>query len=179
MGAPQDVPIPLSCTPHCPSVVTYIETAFFIVLECKFNKAKWAWLETLRLLEIFQEFSSVFFNVKSSFVSIANTDFGDINSLPLLLGSSSPLSWITNHFMGYWDCRWTLFKYCCWIRVVRAFWEKKRRRQALTGSFTLPSSSCKGKGGQRFRDLQDCVSCPLDVLTSVVAVRNRLLVSSV
>ena len=79
-------------------------------------------LETFRLLEIFQEFSSLFFNVKSLFASIANRDVGDISSLPLLLGSSSPLlSWLTNHFMGYWDSRLTLFKYHCQIRVVHAF----------------------------------------------------------
>lgn len=79
-------------------------------------------LETFRLLEIFQEFSSVFFNVQSSFVSIANTDIGDISSLPLLLGSSPPLlSWLMNHFMAYWDCRLTLFKYRCQIRMAHAF----------------------------------------------------------
>lgn len=78
-------------------------------------------LETFRLLEIFQEFSSVFFYVKTSFASIGNTDTGDISSLPLLLGSSFPLlSWLTYHFMGYWDCRLTLFKYHCRIRVVHA-----------------------------------------------------------
>lgn len=67
-----------------------IETEFFFtVLSLSLTRQNKLNLETLRLLESFQEFSSVFFNVESSFASIANKDIGDISSLSLLLGSSS------------------------------------------------------------------------------------------
>lgn len=66
MGVPQGVLIPLSCTSHCSSAVVYRNSNFFIVLQHKFNKAMELNLETFRLLEIFQEFSSVFLCKKHS-----------------------------------------------------------------------------------------------------------------
>jgi len=104
-GAPPFLFAALCTLPQCSPTQTAIFSLRSSIILTRQNKLC---LEVFRLLEMFQEFSSVFFDVKNLFSSIANMDIGDISSLPLLLGSSSLLSWLLNHFMGYWDCRLTL-----------------------------------------------------------------------